>query len=88
MNLERLQEYASLLARKGINVPNGEEVWVNCQLDQVEFVRLVVEECYKAGAKKVRVRFSDNQISKINYRYAKINVLKKQLREIKSRIEL
>ena len=77
MDTKRLQEYASLLARKGINVQKDEEVWVNCQLDQVEFVRLVVEELYKAGAKKVRVRFSDNQISKINYRYAKVGVLKK-----------
>ncbi len=46
MELSRLQEYASLLARKGINVQKGEEVWVNCQLDQIEFVRLVVEELY------------------------------------------
>ena len=77
MELKRLQEYAALLARKGINVQKDEEVWVNCQLDQIEFVRLVVEECYKAGAKKVRVRFSDNQISRIGYKYAKTNVLKK-----------
>ena len=77
MDTKRLQEYASLLARKGINVQKDEKVWVNCQLDQVEFVRLVVEELYKAGAKKVRVRFSDNQISKINYKYAKVGVLKK-----------
>ena len=65
MELSRLKEYASLLARKGINVQKGEEVWVNCQLDQIEFVRLVVEELYKAGASKVRVRFSDNEISRL-----------------------
>ena len=75
MELSRLKEYASLLARKGINVQKGEEVWINCQLDQIEFVRLVVEELYLAGAKRVRVRFSDNQISKLNYKYAKTNEL-------------
>ena len=47
MDIKRLQEYASLLARKGLNIEKGEEVWINAQLDQVEFVRLVVEECYK-----------------------------------------
>ena len=75
MELERLQEYAELLAKKGINVLPGEEVWINCGLDQIEFVRLVVEECYKAGAKKVRVRFSDNKISRLSYQYMSLKDL-------------
>ena len=77
MNENRLKEYASLLAQRGINVLKGEEVWINCQLDQLPFVRLVVEECYKAGAKKVRVRFSDNKISKLNYQYMSVRELSK-----------
>ena len=75
MELERLREYAELLAKKGINVLSGEEVWINCGLDQVEFVRLVVEECYKAGAKKVRVRFSDNKISRLHYEHMSLKEL-------------
>ena len=75
MELSRLKEYASLLANKGISVLPGEEVWINCGLDQIEFVRLVVEECYKAGAKKVRVRFSDNKISRLNYQYMSLKEL-------------
>lgn len=77
MEKERLQEYARLLARKGINVLPNEEVWINCGLDQVEFVRYVVEECYKAGAKKVRVRFSDSKVSKLHYQYMSISELSK-----------
>lgn len=77
MNQERLKEYASLLARKGINVQKGEEVWVNAQIDQPEFIRLVVEELYKAGASKVRVRFSDNGVSKLSYKYASVGALSK-----------
>ena len=75
MEQSRLKEYASLLARKGINVQKGEEVWVNAQLDQPEFVRLVVEELYKAGASKVRVEWSDNATSKLSFQYAKTGVL-------------
>ena len=77
MELSRLKEYASLLARRGINVQKGEEVWVNAQIDQPEFVRLVVEELYKAGAKKVRVRFSDNEVSRLGYKYATTSELAK-----------
>ena len=69
MEVSRLREYAELLAKKGINVLKGEEVWISSGLDQIEFVRLVVEECYKAGAKKVRVDFNDNKISKLSYQY-------------------
>ena len=58
METSRLKEYADLLVRKGINVQKGEEVWVDCQVDQMPFVRLVVEALYQAGAKRVRVRLS------------------------------
>ena len=75
MDQSRLKEYASLLARKGINVQKGEEVWVSAQLDQPEFVRLVVEELYKAGASRVRVEWSDNATSRLSYQYAKTGVL-------------
>lgn len=75
MNVIRLQKYAELIAKSGISVLPGEEVWINAQLDQVEFVRMVVEECYKCGAKKVRVRFSDNKLSNLNYRYMSLKDL-------------
>ena len=51
----RLQNYARLIARIGANVQKGEEVWIRADLDQPEFVAMVVEECYKLGAKKVLV---------------------------------
>lgn len=47
-------KYARLIARKGINVQKNQEVIVNASLDQPEFVKMVVEECYRAGAKKSR----------------------------------
>lgn len=69
MNKELIKDYARLLARKGINVEKGEEVWINAQLDQPEFVRMVVEECYKAGAKKVVVHWLDDKTTKLSYKY-------------------
>lgn len=77
MEEARLREYAELLAKKGINVLKDEEVWISCGLDQVEFVRIVVEECYKAGAKRVRVDFSDNKISRLSYQYMSLKELSK-----------
>ena len=77
METSRLKEYARLLAAKGVHVEKGDEVWVNCQLAQVDFVRYVVEECYKLGAKAVRVKFYDEKISKLSYQYMGLKELSK-----------
>ena len=75
MNKTRLKKYAELIARCGVNVKRGQEVIINAELDQPEFVKYVVEECYKAGAKKVSVDWSYQPLTKLNVRYCKDDVL-------------
>ena len=45
-----LREYARLIARCGVNVQKGQEVFIAADLDQPEFVAMVVDECYKCKA--------------------------------------
>lgn len=75
MNKKRLQKYASLIARTGANVQKGQEVFITAELDQPEFVKMVVDECYKAGAKKVTVDFSYQPLMRSHVRYASEKVL-------------
>lgn len=70
-----MQKYAKLIARKGINVLKGQEVMVYAGLDQPEFVNMVVEECYRAGASKVIVEWDYDPLTKLNYRYRSIKTL-------------
>ncbi len=70
-----MQKYARLIARKGINVKKGQEVIVSASLDQPEFVKMVVEECYRAGASKVTVEWSYQSITKLHYRYRSLKTL-------------
>lgn len=70
-----MQKYAKLIARKGINVLKGQEVMVYAGLDQPEFVKMVVEECYRAGASKVIVEWDYDPLTKLNYRYRSIKTL-------------
>ena len=58
MTKKVLKKYAELVARVGANVQKDQEVIINASVDQVEFVSLVVEECYKLGAKSVTVDWS------------------------------
>ena len=44
MNKTRLKKYANLIARCGVNVQKGQEVIVMAELDQPEFVKMVVDE--------------------------------------------
>ncbi|MBQ7336073.1 MAG: aminopeptidase, partial [Clostridia bacterium] len=60
-----LKNYAKLIASVGGNVQKGQDVIIRASLDQPEFVRMVVAECYACGARKVRVEWSDLPITKI-----------------------
>ena len=48
MNKTKLRKYASLIVRTGVNVQKGQEVFISADLDQPEFVAMVVEEAYRA----------------------------------------
>ena len=63
MEQKLLQDYARLIAQVGGHVGKGEEVWIYASLDEPEFTYMVVEECYKAGAKKVEVIFDYDQLA-------------------------
>ena len=77
MNKRRLKKYAELIARTGVNVQKGQTVLITAEIDQPEFVKMVVEECYKAGASKVSVDFSYQPIVGVNVKYCKDDVLGK-----------
>ena len=64
-----LRKYAHLIAAVGVNVQKGQEVFITAELDQPEFVQMVVEECYKLKAKKVVVDWSYQPLTKLHVRY-------------------
>ncbi len=64
-----LKNYAKLIATMGINVRKGQDVIIVAELDQPEFVYMVVEECYKAGAGKVTVDFDYQPLTKLAVKY-------------------
>ena len=70
-----LRKYAQAIVRCGLNVQKGQEVMVYAGLDQPEFVQMVVEEAYKAKAKKVIVEWSYGPLAKAHYRYQSVKTL-------------
>ncbi len=70
-----LRKYARLIARVGVNIQKGQEVIIRCDLDQPKFVEMLVDECYKAGAKKVRVEFDYQPLEKLHVRHQTVTTL-------------
>ncbi len=70
-----LREYARLIVRSGVNVQKGQEVMIYADLDQPEFVAMVVEEAYKAKAKKVIVEWDYPALSKLHVRHQSVKTL-------------
>ncbi len=72
-----LKNYARLIAQMGVNIQPGEEVKIQCDLDQPEFIKMLTEECYKLGAKKVVVDWMYQPLDKIHVNYRDLDTLKK-----------
>lgn len=76
MNKTKLEKYAELAIKTGLNVQKGQNVLINASVHAISLTRLCVEEAYKAGAKRVIVFYSDEQITKHHYHYQDVEVLK------------
>ena len=70
-----LREYARLIVKKGVNVQKGQEVLIYADLDQPEFVAMVVEEAYKAKARKVSVEWNYQPLTKLHVRYRSVTTM-------------
>jgi len=82
-----LRSYARLIARVGVNIQKGQDVIISCELDQPKFVELLVDECYKAGARKVKVEFSYQPLAKLHYRHCSVTTLSKVEEWEKARLQ-
>ena len=70
-----LREYAKLLVKSGIAVKKGDIVIINAGLDQPEFVKMCVEECYRAKAARVMVEWSYMPLTKLNVNHMNSKLL-------------
>ena len=75
MQEKLLRDYARLIAQVGGHVVKGDEVWIEASLEQPDFTYMLVEECYKCGAKSVQVWFSHEPLYRLHNKYMSISSL-------------
>lgn len=75
MQKSKLRAYAHLIAVKGVNIQKNQPVVIQAELDQPEFIEILVDECYKAGASSVEVKWSHQPLTKLNVRHQSVKTL-------------
>lgn len=70
-----LRSYAKLIAACGVNIQKGQEVFIQAELDQPEFVTMLVEECSQIKGKKVVVDWNHQPIEKLHVRYRTLTTM-------------
>ena len=67
---EKLQEYARLLVRVGLNVQRGQTLVISSPVECAYFARLCAAEAYAAGCKEVVMNWHDEALGRMKYLYA------------------
>jgi len=70
-----LRKYANLIANTGVSIKKGDIAVIYADLDQPEFVKMVVEECYRAGAARVDVEWNYDPLGKLHVRHKSLKTL-------------
>ncbi|WP_438444932.1 aminopeptidase [Gorillibacterium sp. sgz5001074] len=65
-----MDRYAELIVRIGLNLQQGQSLFVNANLDSAPFARKVVRKAYEAGARQVYVDWNDETVTRIKYECA------------------
>ncbi len=69
------RKYAKLLVKQGVNIQKGQQLNINADVEVSEFVEILAEEAYRAGAGKVVVDWTNEKITKLSYRHRTIRSL-------------
>jgi leucyl aminopeptidase (aminopeptidase T) len=75
MDIKKLESYAELIVRVGANIQKGQDVVISAELDQPEFVEMLVEQCYLAGAAEVRVEWTHQPLRLKHVKYQTVERL-------------
>ncbi|WP_455581155.1 aminopeptidase [Dysosmobacter sp.] len=64
---EKLQEYARLLVRVGLNVQKGQRLVISCPVECAYFARMCAAEAYDIGCREVVMNWHDDAMSRMKY---------------------
>ena len=68
---DKLINYAKLIVNNGINLQEGQTLYINSTIECEDFTSIVVDEAYKVGAKYVHINWISNKCKRARYIHSK-----------------
>ena len=70
-----MRKYAKLAVQKGVSLQKGQGAVIQASVSEHEFAEMVAEEAYRAGAKWVRMEWTDQAVTRLHYRHQTVTEL-------------
>ncbi len=87
MSDHRLERYADLIVRAGVNVQPGQTVFVDGLIEHAPLARALTRAAYEAGARVVDVRYTDGHVRKAFLQHAADDVLQETTPWLLARVQ-
>ncbi len=68
---EKLENYAELIIRKGVNLQEGQILFLTISVDHKDFALMIAEKAYTLGAKYVHIHWNCNEGIRLRYEKSK-----------------
>jgi aminopeptidase len=73
--VELIERYAEFVVRVGVNVQPGQDVHIGAQVEHAALARVITEQAYLAGARRVVVDYADQHVRRSAIKHAPENGL-------------
>lgn len=73
--IKKLEEYAELALKIGVNIQEGQKLFINTPIHAVEFVRMITKKAYEMGVKDVIHSWNDDILSYTRFKNISIETL-------------
>lgn len=67
---QQLEQYAELIVKVGVNIQQGQPLFVTCSVDMAQLARLIAKKAYETGASNVHIEWTDETLSRLKYENA------------------
>jgi aminopeptidase len=69
-SVEKLEKYAELALRTGVNLQDGQLLMINSTIAGAEFTKMVARKAFEMGAKDVHINWGDDELTRMKYEHA------------------
>ncbi len=67
---EKLEKYAKMCITVGLNLKEGQCVYISSDINSAEFARMIAKSAYQNGAKDVHINYVDEKFAKVRFENA------------------